>query len=78
MSFPPQNQLKIKFLDSYILPEFIPDLISVFTTLGLDPSMLTTWSFDYLGNSQPLWERVLDALRGHLESLPSALLASSR
>lgn len=36
VSFPPRQGPAFNFVDSYILPEFVPGVVSVFTTLELD------------------------------------------
>ena len=67
VSFPPREQLTINFLDSYILPEFVPDLVTVFMALGLDSSMFTFWNIRREGyevmQARSLWESVQDELR---------------
>ena len=66
VSFPPQRQLNINLLDSYILPDFVPSLVSVFRAFGQDSSMPVVWEMGRwtVGGEEfrTLWERVLDEL----------------
>ena len=66
VSFPPRKGLYLNFVDSYILPEFVPGVVSVFMALKLDPSMFFVWQNggESVGEqeAEPWWEMVLDEL----------------
>jgi len=67
VSFPPRKQLQIDFLDSHILSEFVPGIVSVLAALGLDASILEAWEtykWEFVGRElfEPIWKRVLDGL----------------